>query len=445
MLKTQVNELEANKVALTIEVEKEKVNAAYNNFYRRAAGSIKIPGFRPGKAPKSVIAKFIGPDSVREQVEEELVQEVYPQAIKETKLQPVSRFEVEDSNLQEGEPFTFKAIFEVRPSLGEFQYTGFTTQTQREIIDEGSIDKVLTQLREQYSKTEPVEDGILEEDDYFSAQVEVSCEGEIDTELSDDKATHKFVASDKIFGQCKGMKVGESKEFQIAIEDEEEKNSKYFGKKLDYKVTLSRISRPTLPELNDEFAKSVSNEFETFDALKSKISEDLEERAKYDAEERAFDSTLDQVMEKYEFGVPEAMIQSTIDFFIQGLDRRWRQYGTTIQDYLKNSGKDVNEFRETFREKATRQTKVMLLIDSIGERENIEVTDADYREEIEKRAKDYNMPVEKLLTSLAGSDGEENVKFSLRSQKIRDFLLKNNQVNYDMVNEAELNKGGPDA
>jgi trigger factor len=445
MLKTQVQELEANKIALTIEVEKEKVNAAYDNFYRRAARSIRIPGFRQGKAPKNVIAKFIGPDSVRDQVEEELVQEVYPQAIKEASLHPVSPFSIEDSNLQEGQPFTFKAVFEVRPKLGDFKYTGFTSQVQREEINDESVEKVLKQLQEQYSKTQPVEDGELQAEDYFSANVEVSCDGEIDEELSDDKATHRFAENDKIFGQCKGMKVGETREFDVQIDGEEEKDSKYFGKALHYKVTLSRISRPTLPELDDEFAKSISEEFSTFDALKGKIREDLEERAKFDAEERAFDDILDQVMQNYDFDVPEAMIQSTIDFFIQGLDRRWRQYGTTIQDYLRNSGKDVNEFRETFREKATRQTRVMLLIDAIGDKEKVEVTDADYREEIEKRAKDYGMPVEKLLSSLAGSEGEDNVRFSLRSQKIRDFLLKNNQVNYDMVKEAELNKGGTDA
>ncbi|MEW6711823.1 MAG: trigger factor [Candidatus Riflebacteria bacterium] len=445
MLKTQVQELEANKIALTIEVEKEKVDAAYNNFYRRAANSIRIPGFRQGKAPKHVIAKFIGPDSVKEQVEEELVQEVYPQAIKETSLHPVSPFSVEESNLKEGAPFTFKAVFEVRPKLGDFKYTGFTSQVQREEISDESVEKVLKQLQEQYSKTQPVEDGQLQADDYFSANVEVSCDGEVDEELSDDKATHKFVETDKVYGNCKGMKVGETREFDVKIDGEEDKDSKYFGRSLHYKVALSRISRPTLPEMNDEFAKSISEEFQTFDALKGKIREDLEERSKYDAEERAFDDLLDQVMQNYEFDVPEAMIQSTIDFFIQGLDRRWRQYGTTIQDYLRNSGKDVNEFRETFREKATRQTRVMLLIDAIGDREKVEVTDADYREEIEKRAKDYGMPVEKLLSSLAGSEGEDNVRFSLRSQKIRDFLLKNNQVNYDMVKEADLNKGGTDA
>jgi len=444
MLKTQVQELEANRVALTVEVEAEKVNAAYASFYSRAARSVKIPGFRQGKVPRSVLVKYIGLDSVKEQVEEELVQEVYPQAIKETKLHPVSRFELEESDLAEGKPFVFKAVFEVRPKLGEFNYKNYTSQVQREIVDDESVDKVLGQVREQHSKTEAVEDATLAIGDYFSASIEVSHAGEVDSELSDDKAAHKMVENDKLFSPCLGMKVGETRTYQVNVDGDEEKNSKYYGKALDYKVTLSRVSRPTLPELNDEFARTLGD-FDSIEALKNKIREDLEERAKYDAEERAFEGILDQIIESYKFDVPESMVQSTIDFFIQGLDRRWRQFGTTIQDYLRNSGKDVNEFRETFRERALRQTRTMLIIDAIGERENIEVTDADYREEIEKRAKEYNMPVEKLLSTLSENDGEENVRFSLRSQKIRDFLLKNNQINYDMVKDADINKGDSDA
>ncbi|HNW10708.1 MAG TPA: trigger factor [Candidatus Rifleibacterium sp.] len=444
MLKTQVQELEANKVALTVEVEKEKVNAAYASFYNRAARSVKIPGFRQGKIPKAVLVKFIGADSVREQIEEELVQEVYPQAIRETKLHPVSRFELEESNLQENAPFTFKAVFEVRPKLGEFNYKGYTAQVQREIVDDESVKKVLNQVREQQSKTETVEGGTLSVGDYFSAKVQVASEGNVDEELSDEKAAHKLMEDDKLFSPAIGMKVGETRTWQHKVEGESEANSKYFGKTLDYTVTLNRISRPALPELNDEFAKTLG-EFENLAALETKVKEDLEERAKYDAEERAFEEVLGQIIKDYQFDVPEAMVQSTIDFFIQGLDRRWRQFGTTIQDYLRNSGKDVNEFRETFRERAVRQTKTMLLLDSIGDREKIEVTDAEYREEIEKRAKEYNMPVEKLLHTLAENDGEENVRFSLRSQKIREFMLKNNQINYDMVKEADFNKGETEA
>lgn len=444
MLKTQVQELEANKVALTVEVEKEKVNAAYASFYNRAARSVKIPGFRAGKVPKAVLVKFIGPEAVREQIEEELVQEVYPQAIKETRLHPVSRFELEESNLQENEPFTFKAVFEVRPKLGDFNYKGYTAQVQHEIVDEDSVKKVLNQVREQQSKTETVENGELSVGDYFSAHIQVAHEGQVDEELSDDKAAHKLMENDKMFSPALGMKVGETRTWQHKVDGESETNSKYYGKTLDYSLTLNRISRPTLPELNDEFAKNVGD-FENLAALEAKVKEDLHERARYDAEERAFEEILGQIIGDYQFDVPESMVQSTIDFFIQGLDRRWRQFGTTIQDYLRNSGKDVNEFRETFRERALRQTKTMLLIDSIGNKENIDISDADYREEIEKRAKEYNMPVDKLLSTLAENDGEENVRFSLRSQKIRDFMLKNNQINYDMVKEADDNKGETEA
>lgn len=440
MLKTQIQELEANKVALTVEVEQEKVKAAYDSFYKRAARSIKVPGFRQGKIPRNIIAKFIGPDAVKEQVEEELIQEVYPQAIRESKLVPISRFELEESKLEENAPFVFKAVFEVKPKLGDFTYTGLTTQIQREIIDDESVKKVFQQLQEQYSSNETVENGELQVNDYFTAKIEVSCDGEIDEELSEENATHKLTENDKLFSSCLGMKDGETKEFKITLDKEVDTDSKYHGKTLDYKVTLERISRPKLPELNDEFATKVG-EFESIKVLEEKIKEDLEQRAKSDAEDRAFDDVIDQIINSYEFDVPEAMVQSTIDFFIEGLDRRWRQYGTTIQDYLRNAGKDVNEFRESFRERAVKQTKQMLIIETIGKKENIEVTDVEFREEIEKRAVDYNMPAEKLLTTLTESGGEENVRFSLETQKIREFLLKNNQINYDMVKEDEFNKG----
>ncbi|MDD3001246.1 MAG: trigger factor [Candidatus Riflebacteria bacterium] len=444
MLKTQVQELEANKVALTVEVEKEAVNKAYDSYLTRAARSVRIEGFRPGKVPKAVVMKKFGSEYVREEVQRELLDEIYPKAIQEAKLEPVSNPVLEDSNLKEGESFTFKVVFEVRPKLGDFRYKGFSAQVQREIIDEESVNKVLNQLREQQTKTEVVEEGELTVGDYFSAKIDVYFEGEKKDDLSDEKAAHKYTENDPFFKHCAGMKIGETRNFSLVADSEKDKGSQYYGKTLDYAVTLNRLSRPTLPELNDEFAKKVG-EFNTLEELKAKISEDLTERSKYEAEEHAFDEILTQVMNEYNFDVPEGMIQNTINFFIEGLDRRWRQFGTTIKDYLRNSGKDVNEFRESFREKAVKQTKTMLLVDAIGEKENIDVTDADYREEIEKRAKEYKMPVDKLLTTLSESDGEANVRFSLRSQKIRDFMLTNNQVNYDMVKEAELHKGETEA
>ena len=439
-LKTQVQEIGPNKVALTVEVGTEQVSAAYNHFFQRAAHSVKIPGFRPGKAPRPVLAKFIGPDAIREQVEEELVNQVYPDAIRQTKLHPVSDFSIEESNLKEGQPFTFKATFDVRPKLGEIGYRGHTVTVKRLEVDEELIGKVLEQRREQFSKTVPVEDGELQFGDYFMGKIVVSCDGAEDAEMSEEKGYHKFTEDNRMYLPMKGMKNGETRTFTYEANTDAEKDSKYFGKTLDVTVTLERISRPTLPALNDEFAKEVG-EFSTLDELKAKIRKDLEEHSVKDGEERAVDAILKEVVGKTHVDLPNAMVERTIDYFVSNIDRRWRQFNSSLAEFLKRSNKDYKAFREEFREKAEFETKVMLIVDEIGEREKIEVSDAEFRAEVEKRASDYGMTVDKLMEHLSKGDGEENLRHTIRDRQIREFLLKNNAVHYDMVKEAEFNKG----
>ncbi|MBF0501242.1 MAG: trigger factor [Candidatus Riflebacteria bacterium] len=442
MLKTQVQELEPNKVALLIEVDKEKVQQAYTSFFQRAAHSVNIPGFRRGKIPRPVLIQHIGPENIRGQIEEELVQEVYPVALREMNIHPVSHMKLEESSLKEGQAFTFKAVVEVRPKLPEFSYTGRSVRVKRAQVNEDSVQKVLENLAEQFSKTVPVEDGVLDVGDYFLAKIDVACEGKRDEELSEARAYRKFTESE-ILKPALGMKPGETRVFSRKVEDEAQKDSKYFGRTLDYTFALDRISRPKLPQINDDFAKEVGGEYKTLEELKAKIREDLAERSRGDAEESAIDALVKQISEQTTFSVPDAMIQHTIDFFLRDIDRRWRQYGTSLADYIKNSGKNIKEYREAFRDKATLQTRVMLIIDAIAEREKVIISDAEYRNAVEKQAGEYGMPVEKLLETLAKSDGEENIRHSLISQKIGQFLLKNNQVDYDMVSEAELKEGEP--
>ncbi len=439
-MKTQVTELEPNKVALVVEVGKDKVAEAYSSFFQRAARSVKIPGFRQGKAPRPIIANFLGPDAVRGQIEEELLEEMVPLAVTEAKLEPVGPYTVEESNLKEGEPFTFKAVFEVKPRLGDLVYTGHHIHVPQAIVDDESLQKVLQQLREQFSKTAPIESGELQVGDYFLANIQATIDGQPEPELTEEKGYHKMVDENRMLAPMKGLKIGESRSYQYTFDHDTEKDSKFFGKTVQFQVTLERISRPMVPELTDEFAKEVGD-YPTLDALKTKIRSDLETRSRTDAEERAFDEILNKMAEKLEVKIPEAMIKRTIDYFVQRIDHRWRLFGTSIEEYLKKSNKDMREFRESFREKAIQQAKVMLIIDTIAEREKVEVSDADFRAEIEQRAKEYNMPVEKLLSSVKGSDVENDIRHTIRTRKIKEFLLKNNEVHYDMVKEAELNKG----
>lgn len=440
MLKTEVEHLESNKVALKVEVPSEEVKTAYNNFYKSASRYVNIPGFRKGKIPRNVIAKYVGPEIIKEHVEEELLKKAYPEAVKEADLHPVGEYEIEESELTENAPYVFKAVFEVRPRIEELKYTGLSAKVTKEKVTDESVKKVLTQLQDQYSTNKVIEDGQVEDGDYITADVQVFCEGEKDNELSEENSTHRVSTEDRFYGACIGMKNGETKEYEVKIDSDDEKDSKYFGKTLNYKVKLISFSRPEKPGLDDEFAKKLG-EFDTMEDLKKKIKSDLEQRSEEDAKARAHESIIDQLIESHPIDVPETMIQETIDFFIEGLDRRWQQYGTNIKDYLRNSNQDMDDFRESFRERAIKQAKTILFMDEIGKRENISVSDEDYRNEIDKRAGDYGMPVENLLEVLSKNDGESNVRFSLKTDKINDFLLTNNDVTYDIVEEAQNSEG----
>lgn len=443
MLKTQVQELEPNKVSLSVEVGKEKVVAAFENFFQRAANSVKIPGFRSGKVPRKIIENHIGKAAILEQVEEELVDEIYPVAVRDAKLHPVSRAKIEDVLLKEGESFTFKAIIEVRPTVPDFSYTGRQVTAQRIKLEEEGVNKVLEKLREQFSRTVPVEDGTLDIGDYFTVTCEVRIDGEVDKELSEEKGYHRLIEANRLFLPLKGCKAGDQKNYQVPFTAEGDKGSKYEGKTLEIAATLENVSRPMKPELNDEFAKEVG-EYQTLEALKAKIREDLEHQLLNDAEDRAYDAVLKQISDETSFPIPDSMVQRTVDFFLHNIDKRWRQYNTSLEEVLKRSNKDIKEYREGFREKAVYETRVMLIVDSIAERQKLEVSDADYMAEVERQAKEYGYPVEKLLENFRGSEGEENVRHSLLSRKIREYLLKNNQIHYDMVSEADFNKGEPD-
>jgi len=439
MLKTQVTKLEPNKVALVVEVEKERVVEAYANFFQRAARAVKIPGFRPGKAPKNVIASRIGNDAIKSQIIEELVGKTYPQALKEAKLEPISPFRLEESNLVEGEPFTFKCVMEIMPKILDFNYNGFEVKIKKAIVDDESVQKVLGQLREQFSKTVPLEAGELQINDFFLANIQASCGGQPEPELTDEKSYHKLAEGNKMLAPLTGAKVGETRAFQYSFQGESEKNSKFYGKAIDFRVTIERISRPVAPELNDDFAKDVGD-YKNLAELKEKIRANLVEGSEDDAANRAFDKLVQMIAENVTLVVPESMIQQTTDLFIQSMERRWRQMGTSLKEVLKKSNKDIKEIRESLREKATFQTKITLIVNAIGDREKIEVTDADYQAAIERQAQSQNIPVEKFLSSIKEST-KIDIRSSIKNRKIREFLLMNNNVRYDMVSDADLNKG----
>lgn len=441
MVKCEVQQLDTNKVALLIEVGKERVHEVYTAFFATAAKEIRIPGFRQGRIPRPILEKHIGPDSVRKEIQDLLIKDAYPRAIQEHKLHPVSDAEIEDAHLTEGQPFTFKAIVETRPNLPDFKYRDLELQVKMgQATDEG-VEKVLKNLQERYAKTQPVENRGLESGDYFLATVAVKLDGEAYPELSKDRTYLKFAGDVEVeLAPIQGIRPGEERTFTRIADRDGDKDTKHFGKPLEYHVSVERISAPTLPELNDEFAKEVGD-FADLAALKTKVRDDLHRNFQEDANNRAIERLLEQISSGIEVAIPEAMIRRTLGNLISRLDRRWRQYGTSFEEYLSKSNQKLEEFMTAHRSQAIAEVKVSLVLDAIATRENITVDDQEFRQEVERMAGEYNMTVDKLLAMLQERGAEEHVRDQLLEKKIREFLLKNNAVRFDIVSESELQKG----
>ncbi len=441
MYKSQVQELEPNKVALLIEVGKDKVKEAFTSFFAAAAREAKVPGFRQGKVPRAVLEKHIGKSEVLEEIQQLLIRDAYPRAIQEHKLVPVSEAEISEAQLAEGQPFTFRATVELKPKLPEFAYRDLDVTVKQIKVSDEAVDKVIKNLQERYSKTRPVEDRGLQYGDYYLADISVFIDGTRIDELSKDRTYHKFQdEANNVLAPILGIRPGEERRFTKVLSDDAEKDSKYFGKTLEYVVKVERISAPTLPEINDEFAKEVGD-YESVADLKKKIGEDLGKNFLEDAQGRALEALLKKISGAVEVRIPEAMIQRTIDMFIRRLEQRYRQFGASFKEYLEKTNQKIEDFRDAHRDKATEEAKVTLIMDAVGEREQMKVNDEEYRAEVERMAGEYHMPVEKMLATINERGIEEGIRDEVLDKKIREFLLKNNKVTFDMVNESELKKG----
>ncbi|MBF0542865.1 MAG: trigger factor [Candidatus Riflebacteria bacterium] len=427
---------------MTVEMGKEKVQTAFSSYYQRAAGVINVPGFRKGKAPPHLIANFIGKEKVQEEISEELVSEGVRTVLKERNLLPISEIKLEDAKIQDDGGFIFKISFELKPKLPEFKYRGRDIHIKKAIITDESIDNVLNNLAHQFAKTIPVENTELGVGDYFLADIDVNCEGQHDDETSEKNAYRKLTDKTPFLKPLLGMKVNETRKLTREVKSESEKNSKFFGKTLEYTFKLNGISRSKIPEINDSFAKELGA-YNSLDELKTKIRSELEEKAQSDAEIRAVNNIFKTISEEIKIDAPDSMVQRTIDSYIQEIDYRWKQYGASLDDYLKKSNIDIKDYRASLRDKAVYDTKVYFILREIIELEKIEISDSEFMKIVEEIAAEKNMTVQKVLDSLDDFGGEDHLKHSQLAKKVNEFLLSNNQINYDMVSEAELKEGEP--
>ena len=413
----------ANEVKLEIIVEAEKFENAMKKVYFQNARYFNIPGFRKGKAPMNIVEKYYGEQIFYEDAFNEVATEAYEEAIKENKIEAVSRPEVDIAQMEKGKDLIFSAVVQTKPEVKLGKYKGVEIEKIEYKADKKAVDHELGHMQEHNSRLITVDDRPLENGDTAT----IDFEGFVDGVAFDGgKAEgHELEIGSGSFipgfeEQLVGMKIDGEKEIKVTFPKE------YFSKELagkdaTFKVKLHEIKKKELPELDDEFAKDVS-EFDTLDELKKSIKEKLtknnEQRAKYETE----DAAIKAVCEGSELDVPSGMIELEIDNMLKDFEQRLAYQGLNLEQYLKMLGKTEEEIRKEYEPQAIEAIKSRLVLEAVIKAEKIEASEEEVKAKMEEMAKSYGKDVEELSKN-------ENLKNYLedgiKSEKALEFIVAN--------------------
>ena len=382
-MKATKEKVENHQAYLTIEIEPAEVEKSMEGAYKRLVQKARVPGFRKGKAPRAILERYVGKESLFEDALEHLVPEVYEQALKEQELEAIAEphFEV-----TQRDPVIFKAIVPLKPTvkLGDY-HTIKVEQTPVEVT-ESNVNDVIEQLRHQHATWEPV-DRPVEFDDLVVFDIDSTVEGQ--TFMKQQGAQFQVVKG-QVFPipgfseQLAGMKKGEEKEFKLSLPTDYQRKE-MAGKEVNLKAKINELKVEKLPEVNDDLAKAVSTDLLTVEALREQATKELkmrgEERNRIDFEERIIDAVVD--VSEIEF--PPILVESEINRI---LNQRFQNKREQMESYLKMMNKTEVELRDELRPSAVKGVSRSLVLNQVAEDGKVEVTDADIDAEIEKMTKD---------------------------------------------------------
>jgi trigger factor len=420
--------LEGNQGVLTVEVEAEKVNEGLDAAFKKVVKKVTIPGFRKGKVPRSIFEKRFGVEALYQDALDIILPEAYAKAVEETGIEPVDRPEIDIEQMEKGKSLIFTAKVTVKPEVKLGEYKNLEVEKLDTTVTYEDVENELKSLQERHAELVVKEEGTVENGD----TVVIDFEGFVDGEAFEGGKAENYsleIGSGTFIPgfeeQLIGMEAGAEKEIEVTFPEEYHAEN-LAGKPATFKVKVHEIKMKKLPELDDEFAKDVDDEVETLDQLKAKTKERLEESKKREADEKLREDLINKAVENAEIDVPEVMVKNETDRMLREFEQRLQMQGLNLDLYYQFSGQDEAALREQMKEDAEKRVRTSLTLEAIAKAENIEVTDEEANEELEKMAELYNTPVENIKKMLAGNlDG---VKEDLKIRKTIEFLVENSKT-----------------
>jgi len=412
---------EKNMYRLTIEATAEEFEKGVQKAYDKNKGKISIPGFRKGKAPRKIIEKMYGKTFFHDEAVNEVVPELYEKAKAESDLDIVSKPSLKVVKMDEEKPLVFTAEVAVKPEVKLGKYKGVEVEKQDTKVTDAEVEDELkkvqnTNARNVEIKDRPVQDKDLTTIDFEGTIDGVPFEGGKGTDYPLTIGSHTFI--DNFEDQLIGMNIGEERDVKVKFPDEYHASA-LKGKDAVFKVTLKEIKEKQLPELNDEFAED--NGYDSLDAYKENIKKNLTEAKETSAKNKKEREALDIIIEDCELELPQALIDTQVQRMAGDIERNVTQQGMTFDQYLKYMNITAEKFMENLKPDAEKRLKQRLVLEAIAKAEKLEASDEEYKAELEKNAKNYNLEADEFEVML-DDEGKELLREDIVIRKALDIV-----------------------
>ena len=413
----QVEKLEKNMAKLTIEVSAEDLDKAMEKAYQKQKSRISLPGFRKGKAPRKMIESMYGKGVFMEDAVNSLVPQEYSKAIADCDLEIVSQPEINVTQMEPGKALIFTADVATKPEVTLGDYKGVEVPKTEIAVTDEEVDAEVKKEQDKNSRTVVVEDRAAANGDITTIDFEgfvdgVAFDGGKGSDYALTLGSGTFIPGFE--DQLVGANTGDHVEVKVTF-PEEYQAKELAGKEAVFQCDVKKIETKEVPELDDEFAKDVS-EFDTLAEYKEDVKKNLTEKKEKEARTAKENAAVDKAIENAQMDIPDLMIQTQCRQMMDDFARRMQQQGLSMDQYFQFTGQSMDKMMEDMKPQALKRIQTRLVLEKIAETENTQPSEEEITEEIQKMADDYKMEADKIREAI-GEDGIEQLKKDLSVQK----------------------------
>lgn len=427
-MNVKVENVEKNVVQLEIEVDADKFEEGMQKSYLKNVKKFNIPGFRKGKAPRKMVERYYGEQTLYEDAINFVCPEAYDEAVEQNDLHPVDRPEIDIKSIGNGENLVFTARVTVKPEVELGQYKGVEVKKIEINVTDEDVEKELKRVAEKNARIITIDDrGIQQGDtaviDFEGFIDDVPFEGGKGSNYNLVIGSGEFIPGFE--EQLIGAKTGDELDVNVSFPEDYHK-AELAGKPTVFKVKVNEIKVKELPALDDEFAKDVS-EFDTLEEYKNDLKDKLVKNEEHKAEHELEDSVINAVADNATVDIPPVMVEKQIDSMVRDFDMRVRYQGLNLQKYIEIMGMDMDTFRGQFAKRAEKEVKTQLVLEKISKLEQVAVPGEELDAEIKRIAENYRQTEEEFKKHLK-EDDIEYISSGLAIKKTVDFLVENAKI-----------------